>query len=149
MKRFQYQLETVLNYKSQVLDDLRSEHAQIVYRVNQKQDEIRCLNHRLVQYQEEFDLTKRAGASIESYRLYDMCIGKMEQTIDQEKQRLKTLKKKEAKKHEEVVEAKNDTSKYENLNERQWQAYQKDELKSEEAFIEEFVTRSYTKTGDI
>lgn len=149
MKRFQYQLETVLNYKSQVLDDLRSEHAQIVYRVNQKQDEIRCLNHRLVQYQEEFDQTKRAGASIESYRLYDMCIGKMEQTIDQEKQRLKTLKKKEAKKQEEVVEAKIDTSKYEKLKERQWQAYQKDELKSEEAFIEEFVTRSYTKTGDI
>lgn len=148
MKRFQYQLETVLNYKSQVLDDLRLEHAQIVYRVNQKKDEIRHLNHRLVQYQEEFDQTKQAGASIESYRLYDMCIGKMEETIDQEKERLKVLKKKEAKKQEEVVEAKVDTSKYEKLKERQWKAYQRDEQKSEEAFVEEFVTRSYTRAGD-
>ncbi len=145
MKRFRYGLETVLDYKGQVLDNLRSEHARIVQRVNQKQNEIRQLKHKLVEYEEEFDQTKRTGTSIENYLLYEMCIGKMEQTIDEEKERLKTLQKREEKKKEEVVEAKIDTSKFEKLKERQWNAYRKDEQKAEETFVEEFVTRGYAK----
>ena len=145
MKRFQYELETVLGYKTHVLDDLKSEHARIVHRVNLKQEEIKKLNHELLEYEDAFDEAKRMGASIESYRLMDMCIGKMEQTIDEEKERLQVLKKREEKKKEEVVEAKIDTSKYEKLKERRWNAYQKDERKAEEAFVEEFVTRGYMR----
>ena len=145
MKRFQYELETVLGYKNQVLDDLKSEHARIIHRVNSKQEEIRKLNHELLEYEDEFNQTKQMGASIERYRLFDMCIGKMEQTIDEEKERLQVLKKKEEKKKAEVVEAKIDTSKYEKLKERRWNAYQQDERKAEEAFVEEFVTRGYVR----
>lgn len=36
MKRFKYSLETVLDYKTQVLDNLKTEHAAIVRNVNQK-----------------------------------------------------------------------------------------------------------------
>ena len=147
MKRFQYQLENVLNYKYRVLDDLKSEHAVIVRHVNQKQEEIQRLNHELTEYETEFDQTKKEGMSIESYRLFGMCIEKMEQVIDEEKEQLKLLKKKEEKKKEEVVEAKVDSSKYEKLKERKWKEYQKLEQKVEEAFVEEFVTRSYVREG--
>lgn len=147
MKRFQYQLETVLNYKYRVLDDLKSEHARILRNVNQKQEEIKRLNDELIEYETEFDQTKREGTSIERYRLFGMCIEKMEQVIDEEKEQLKILQKKEEKKKEEVVEAKVDSSKYEKLKERKWQEYQKLEQKVEEAFVEEFVTRSYVREG--
>ena len=50
MKKFQYRLETVLRYKSQVLDDLKVQHAAILQSVNRKQEEINQLNQRLAEY---------------------------------------------------------------------------------------------------
>ena len=62
MKQFQYRLDTVLAYKTQVLDNLRTEHAAIIQNVNRKQEEIRNLNKELVSYESDFDRTKEEGA---------------------------------------------------------------------------------------
>ena len=40
MKRFKYRLDTVLDYKIQVLDNLKSEHAVIMQSVNKKEEQI-------------------------------------------------------------------------------------------------------------
>ena len=77
MKQFQYRLETVLDYKTQVLDNLKTEHAVILQNVNRKREEIRGLNRELAGFQQEFDRTKEEGATIENYRLFDMsCAGR-------------------------------------------------------------------------
>ena len=47
MKRFQYGLETVLDYKTQVLDNLRTEHAAALNQVRKKEDEIQRLKDKL------------------------------------------------------------------------------------------------------
>ena len=52
MKQFSYRLETVLAYKTQVLDNLKTEHAVIVQKVNRKQEEIKGLNKKLVRSEE-------------------------------------------------------------------------------------------------
>ena len=95
MKRFNYRLETVLTYKTQILDNLKTEHAAILQNVNRKQEEIRGLNRELLGFENDFDQAKTAGAAIEHYRLFDMCIGRMEEIIDEEKERLKELKQQE------------------------------------------------------
>ena len=68
MKKFQYRLETVLAYKTQVLDNLKTEHATIVQNVNRKKEEIQGLNRELVGYESRFDQAKVEGLSIENYR---------------------------------------------------------------------------------
>lgn len=142
MKRFHYSLETVLNYKTQVLDGLKKEHAVILKSVNDKKEEIRQLNGRLTDYEESFDEEKSAGAPIETYRLYGMCIEGMERRIKQEKERLSVLKTKEEKKKNEVINAKVDTSKFEKLKDKRLKEYRTAEQKEEEAFVEEFVVRN-------
>ncbi len=142
MKQFKYRLETVLDYKTQVLDNLKSEHAVIIQSVNQKQEEIRGLNRELTGIQSEFDRTKEAGATIQNYRLFDMCIGRMEEIIDEEKERLKVLRKKEEEKKQEVITAKVDTSKFERLKDKKYREYQKEAAKADETFIEEFVSNT-------
>jgi flagellar FliJ protein len=142
VKRFHYSLETVLNYKTQVLDGLKKEHAVILKSVNDKKEEIRQLNGRLTDYEDSFDETKSAGASIETYLLYDMCIERMEERIEQEKERLVVLKTKEEKKKNEVIDAKVDTSKFEKLKDKRLKEYRVAEQKEEEAFVEEFVVRN-------
>ena len=145
MKKFKYRLDTVLDYKTQVLDNLKTEHAVINKNVNRKQQQISGLKQELVSYQSGFDQIKQEGASIENYRLFDMCIGRMEQIIDDEKERLKILKKQENEKKQEVIAAKVDTSKFEKLKDRQIQDYQKAVMKADEAFIEEFVSNTAMK----
>lgn len=140
MKRFEYRLETVLDYKVQVLDNLKIEHAAIMQNVNRKQEQIRSLKQELTGYESEFDEVKVAGATIENYRLLDLCIGRMEQIIDEEKERLKALKRQEDAKKQEVIEAKVDTSRYEKLKDRKFREYQKAAAKADEVFVEEFVS---------
>ncbi len=146
MKRFEYRLETVLDYKTQVLDNLKTEHAAIMQNVNKKQEQIRSLKQELTGYESEFDEVKVAGATIENYRLFDMCIGRMEQIIDLEKERLKVLRKKEDAKKQEVIEAKVDTSRYEKLKDRKLREYQKAVAKADEIFVEEFVSGTALRT---
>lgn len=140
MKKFQYRLETVLAYKTQVLDNLKTEHAAIVQSVNRKREEIRGLNQALAGYESQFDQAREEGISVENYRLFDMCIGRMEEIIDTEKERLKTLRKQEDAKKQEVVDAKVDTSKFEKLKEKKIIEYQKVAMKADEMFVEEFVS---------
>lgn len=142
MKEFKYRLETVLDYKNQVLDNLKSEHAVIIQSVNKKQEEIHGLNRELTGMESEFDRTKEAGATIQNYRLFDMCIGRMEEIIDEEKERLKVLRKKEEEKKQEVITARVDTSKFEKLKEKKYKEYQKEAAKADETFIEEFVSNT-------
>lgn len=139
MKRFKYRLETVLDYKNQILDNLKTEHAVIIQNVNRKQEEIRGLHNELAGFENEFDRAKETGIAIENYRLFDMCIGRMEEIIDEEKERLKILRKQEEEKKQQVITAKVDTSKFEKLKEKKLKEYQKEEAKADEAFIEEFV----------
>ena len=145
MKQFQYRLETVLDYKTQVLDNLKSEHAVIIQSVNRKQEEIQGLHQELNGIESEFDRTKEAGATIQNYRLFDMCIGRMEEIIDEEKERLKVLRKQEEAKKQEVITAKVDTSKFEKLKDRKFKEYQKEAAKADETFIEEFVSNTYLR----
>lgn len=142
MKRFAYRLETVLDYKTQVLDNLKTEHAVIIQNVNKKKEQIRSLKQELTGYENEFDDIKVAGATIENYRLFDMCIGRMEEIIDEEKEHLSVLKKQEDAKKQEVIEAKVDTSRYEKLKDRKFREYQKAVAKADEMFIEEFVSNT-------
>ena len=93
-------------------------------------------------YEDSFNETKSSGASIETYRLYDMCIGRMEERIEQEEERLVALKTKEEKKKNEVIDAKVDTSKFEKLKDKRLKEYRAAEQKEEEAFVEEFVIRT-------
>lgn len=142
MKRFKYSLDTVLEYKTQVLDNLRAEHAVITRSVNQKKEELNHLHGELSSYQTGFDETKASGgATIENFWLYSMCIDRMEQIIEEEKQKLAVLEEKQEKKKNEVVGAKVDTSKFEKLKEKRFREYQRAEQKEEENFVEETAVR--------
>lgn len=145
MKRFEYTLDHVLDYKVQILDNLRNEHAVILESVHKKQDEITHLNHSLEDFEKDFDQTKSKGAAIRDFRLCDMCIGRMEEIIQTEEQKLTVLKEKEEGKKKEVITAKVDSSKFEHLKKRKYQEYQITEKKAEEAFVEDFISRVMIK----
>lgn len=140
MKKFRFSLETVLEYKQQVLDALQTEHGAILAQIKQQEEYIERLEADYRSLSGEFNYRKAEGISILDAMKYEQYLRAMERQIEEAYERLGQLQKQEEEKRREVVEAKKDTSSIEKLREKKLDAYNKAVQKSEEALIDEFVT---------
>ena len=140
MKKFRFSLETVLEYKQQVLDSLQAEHGAILAQVRQQEELIEELEAEYRHMSGEFNRRKLEGLSILDAIKYEQVLRAMEREIEEARERLRELQKQAEKKREQVVEAKKETSSIEKLREKKLENYNKTVQKGEEALIEEFVT---------
>ena len=140
MKKFRFSLETVLEYKQQILDSLQAEHGAILARIRQQEEHIKMLEAEYRHLSQEFNRRKTEGISILDALKYEQYLRAMERQIEEARQFLAELQKQEEAKRREVVEAKKDTSSIEKLRERKLDGYNKALRKSEEAMIDELVS---------
>ena len=142
MKKFNFTLGTVLNYKNQVLDSLKNEHAKILARINEQEKVIHNLEEEYKKCNNDFNQKKMEGITIIESIGFEAYLRKLEVSIKQEEKKLALIKVEEENKRMEVVAAKTDTSKFEKLKEKKLEIYHKEEQKAEEALVEEFVSFS-------
>lgn len=142
MKKFKYSLETVYQFKLQVLDKVKEEYAIKQQEVLNQQSLINRLQEELFHYEEEFERVKQEGASIETIMMYVNGIERMEKRIGKEKDELirRTVIAEEKKR--EVIKANVDTNAIEKLKEKKLEEYRIQGQKAEEQFIEEFVSHA-------
>mgnify|MGYP002509480044 CR=1 FL=1 len=140
MKKFKFSLDTVLSYKQQVLEALQGEHALALAAVRAQEELLEGIWRQYREYNAEYRRRAEEGLPLTEALMYQNGLRAGEQEIQRETQRLEELQAEEEKKREAVVEAKKDTSSIEKLKEKKLEAYHKAEAKSEEAFIEEFVS---------
>ena len=142
MKKFKYSLETVYQFKLQVLDKVKEEYAIKQQEVLNQQSLINRLQEELFHYEEEFERVKQEGASIETIMMYVNGIERMEKRIGTEKDELirRTVIAEEKKR--EVIKANVDTNAFEKLKEKKLEEYRVQGQKAEEQFIEEFVSHA-------
>lgn len=141
MKKFNFQLESVMNYKQQNLENKKAEHAAAIALVNAQNEKINALGENYKEINVEFNAKKMTGITIIEAMEYSSFLYKLEVEIQREKVYLEELKKKEDEKRADMVEVKIETSTLEKLKEKKLEIYQKEVQKSEEQFIEEFVSR--------
>ena len=147
MKKFKFPLDTVLSYKQQVLDAIRGEHAAILAEVHAQEEWVEHLWQEYRAYSEEYRQRTETGLMVTEALMYQTGLRSIEQEIQRETEKLDALRTKEEEKRAQVVEAKKDTSSIEKLREKKLDAYQKDAAKSEEQFIEEFVSTMRVVSG--
>lgn len=147
MKKFKFPLDTVLSYKQQVLDAIRGEHAAILAEVRAQEEWVEHLWQEYRAYSEEYRQRTETGLMVTEALMYQTGLRSIEQEIQRETEKLDALRAKEEEKRAQVVEAKKDTSSIEKLREKKLDAYQKDAVKSEEQFIEEFVSTMRVVNG--
>lgn len=140
MKKFKFSLDTVLSYKQQVLEALQGEHALALAAVRGQEELLEELWQEYRDYNAEYRRRAEEGLPLTEALMYQNGLRAAEREIQQETAHLEELRAEEEKKREAVVEAKKDTSSIEKLKEKKLDAYHKAEAKSEEAFIEEFVS---------
>jgi len=140
MKKFQYNLQTVLEYKQRVLDDLKEQYALRMKFVEEKKQEIADLRAKANALNMEFDEVKQQGAAIEKFLMYSSMIDNLDKQVEVEKETLKILQANADKKKEEVIAANIDVNKFEKLREKKQAIFKAQEQKDQEAFIDEFVS---------
>ena len=140
MKKFQFGLDTVLDYKTQILESLQAEHGAILAQVRKQEEVLRRLEHRYGQTNEAFCEKKKTGLSVADALAFETGLRALEKDIHREGEKLAQLRRREAAKRAEVVQAKQDTSSLEKLKDKKWEAYRKEEQKAEERFIDELVS---------
>ncbi len=140
MKKFKFPLDTVLSYKQQALESLQGEHSQILARVRAQEEHLEHLWQQYRDFNEEYRERTEEGLPITEALMYQHSLRAIEAEIQRETERLEELRAQEEQKRAEVVEAKKETSSIEKLKEHKLEDYRKAEQKSEELFIEEFVS---------
>lgn len=140
MKKFKFSLETVLSYKEQVLDAAQNEYAACQLRVREQEDVLDAVWQHYRSYNEEFRVRKAEGLTILAAQTYESGLRVLERDIQRESKRLEELREQAERKRLEMVEAKKETASLEKLKEKKRTAYDKAAQKSEEQFIEEFVS---------
>jgi flagellar FliJ protein len=145
MKKFQFPLENVLEYKNQVLDALQGEHALLLAQVHDQEKVVQGLYSKYYAYSEEYRGKKQTGITIVDAMGYESGLRTMETQIQKETDILEAKKADAEKKRAEVVVARQEAASIQKLKEKKQMDYRKSAQKDEEQQIEEFVssTRSH------
>ena len=139
MKKFRFSLDTVLDYKQQVLDSLRAEHGAILTQVREQERVVDGLEEEYRQEDGEFTRRKLEGITILEAMSYEQHLRALERAIQTEQRKLDALRIQ--------VEARKETATIEKLREHKLEDYRKAEQKAEEQRIEEFVTTARAMAG--
>ncbi len=140
MKKFRFSLETVLNYREQMLDAVKAEHASALLKVRQQEDVIDNLVKEFDDINNQYRQKKMTGMTIADAMSFDIMLRAQERKIDYEKNILVKLKHDEEEKRERVRQAKTDKATIEKIKENKYNQYKKAIQKNEEQFIDEFVS---------
>lgn len=139
MKSFKFQLDSVLDYKNQVLDSLMIEHGTILAQLRRQTEILESVRSKYAAYNAEYTEKKELGMTIADALQYQGGLHVLERDIAREREQLHRLEKIEEEKRSEVVDAKIDTSSIEKLRKIKRDLYAKAVTKEEEAMLDELV----------
>ncbi|GFI08139.1 hypothetical protein IMSAGC007_00583 [Lachnospiraceae bacterium] len=140
MKKFYFALDTVLNYKEQVLENLQAEHAQIIAERVECERGIEALEQEQRECMAQMEEKKTFGISITDMQTYDRFLTSLRKKIERERERLAEILLREERKRGQVVEARKETASITKLKDKKRAQYDKEVQKADEQFIDEFVS---------
>lgn len=139
MKKFQFPLDTVLDYRRQVQDSLQVELGSVTAEVRRQEEILSAARQRYFEINQEYREKKARGMRIAEVRGYETALEVQEAVVSRETAELRKLQRQMEAKRRELVSAKQDASSVEKLREKKLRAYTKDMEKSEEQFIDDLV----------
>lgn len=139
MKKFQFSLNKVLDYKQQVLDETKTEHRSILEQIGRQEEILQEVQLQFHSANENYTHKKVTGITIANVRSYETGLTVLTDKIVREEKKLEDLRRLEAEKRDQVVEGRKDTASLEILRNKKLDLYRKEEQKREERFIDELI----------
>ncbi len=139
MKKFKFQLDTVLRYKTQVLDIRLAEHGSALAALRKQEAILERATQNRIACEEEYRQKKAEGITIADSMKYETGIQVLERTVQREAAMLKERQKDEEMKWARLVEARKETQSLEKLKEIKRDEYDFAVAKAEEKEIDDLV----------
>jgi len=139
VKKFQFSLDPVLEYKQQMLDSLTTEHQALLDKVRSQEQILASVEYRYDRTNLEYRRKKETGMLIAEAVSYETGLKVLEKEILSETQRLTALRCQAEEKLAELVATKQDASSIEKLRDKQLNCYQAELQKLQERFIDDLV----------
>jgi len=139
MKRFRFQLESVLDYKQQVLDSLMVELGALQERVRRQEQVRDAAWDSLAAYTAEYEEKKRTGMSVVEALERQSGQEYLARELEREEKELEARRIAAEAKRQEVVAARQDTFSLEKLKELRRKEYDAAVLKEEERSIDDLT----------
>lgn len=148
MKKFEFRLDTVLDFRKQVLDERQGEYARAAEAVRVQQARVDDAAARYRELNRRFRDAAAEGITSADALSYENGLRLLEREIARETQVLQQLRDAAEKKRQQMVQAHVDTTVLERLREKKLQEYHKEEQKQQERLIDELVSAArYSQTG--
>lgn len=142
MKKFQFSLGKLLDYKDQVLDKEKNELAVLNGQRAQAYSDKEALQRKLKEAQDDFNRQAAKGMSAMQMTLFTGYHKSLRMQIEDAERAIVEIEKSVEKQTKVVTEASKDVNSLEKLREKQLSDYNFQAAKAEELFIEEYVSSS-------
>ncbi len=142
MKKFQFTLERVKQYREQVLDTEKGTLAEIRADINKLQAELQDILEELARLNRELVALYEKGTTPLEISVHKRYIAAKQQDLHMKRHQIKMKEREAEQQLLRVIDATQEVSKMEKLEEKQIEEYKAAELKETEAFIEEFVSNA-------
>ena len=139
MKKFQFKLDTVMDYKQQVLENRLVEHGAAVAQARAQEAVYNDVQNRRTEYENEYRQNKAVGLNILELQLYQDCLEALHREENREQERLRQLQRIEEEKRSRVIESRTETATLEKLRDIKHKEYLKELQKDEERFIDDLT----------
>lgn len=140
MKKFQFGLDRVLDYRQRILEGRQNEYATATRQVQEQQARLDAVQARYQDLNDRFREEAASGITIADAMTYENGLRVLEGEIARETQTLQRLEQEAKEKRQRMLQAYMDATVLERLKEKQRDAYQKEVQKRDEQFIEELVS---------
>ena len=140
MKKFQFGLDRVLDYRQRILEGRQNEYATATRRVQEQQAKLDAVQERYQSLNNRFREEAAAGITIADAMSYENGLRVLEREIARETQTLQRLEQEAKEKRQRMLQAYMDATVLERLKEKQRDAYEKEVQKRDGQHSEELVS---------
>ena len=142
MRRFHFQLEKVLDYKNQILDNVVGEEAAIMAKIREEEGILTGLDKEYEDCCKILNEKQKNGMDAMSMHIYENYLDILGFRIRNARQDLELLQRQEEMKRQQLLEAKKESTSLEKLKERRLEEYQIGFQKQMEKEIEEYISNN-------
>ncbi len=142
MKRFEFSLEKMLDYKNQVLRDEKNRLAELRQKLDRLTQTLHCLREEYAKCNNELNDKTREGVTPQEVLLRKSYLNSLNERIKMQTQQVKLAQIRVNDQMTVVVKVSQDISTLEKLRERQYEEYMLEESKELQLLIEEFVANA-------
>ena len=144
---FTFKLQSVLDHRKMIEDNIKKELAEIRQRVIENQEKLELLMQKEMNTAHALEQEQAQGLTSDGVVAYHAYLKNLSQKIIRQRQVIDDVQKEEAVKKEALLEAMKKRQILEKLKEQGLDRYHKDLLKTERAFIDEIAVNQFVRSS--